>query len=118
MRRAGAGETENMSFETAATLKKAGIPIALQSGYEGYVPKTRVALFEAALTAANGLSFDEALATITIDAARIIGAADRVGSLVAGKDGDVAIFDGDPFEYTTHCTGVVIDGVVMSDEPR
>ena len=118
MRRAGAGETENLSFETAATLKKAGIPIALQSGYEGYVPKTRVALFEAALAAANGLSFDEALATITIDAARIIGAADRVGSLAAGKDGDVAIFDGDPFEYTTHCTGVVIDGVVMSDEPR
>jgi imidazolonepropionase-like amidohydrolase len=118
MRRAGAGETENLSFETAATLKKAGIPIALQSGYEGYVPKTRVALFEAALAAANGLSFDEALAAITIDAARIIGAADRVGSLAAGKDGDVAIFDGDPFEYTTHCTGVVIDGVVMSDEPR
>lgn len=118
MRRAGAGETENLSFETAATLKKAGIPIALQSGYEGYVPKTRVALFEAALAAANGLSFDEALATITVDAARIIGAADRVGSLAAGKDGDVAIFDGDPFEYTTHCTGVVIDGEVLSDEPR
>jgi imidazolonepropionase-like amidohydrolase len=118
MRRAGAGETENLSFETAATLKKAGIPVALQSGYEGYVPKTRVALFEAALAAANGLSFDEALSTITIDAARIIGVADRVGSLAAGKDGDVAIFDGDPFEYTTHCTGVVIDGVVLSDEPR
>ncbi|MFN6190315.1 MAG: amidohydrolase family protein [Planctomycetia bacterium] len=118
MRRAGAGETENLSFETAATLKKAGIPVALQSGYEGYVPKTRVALFEAALAAANGLSFDEALATITIDAARIIGVADRVGSLAPGKDGDVAIFDGDPFEYTTHCTAVVIDGEVLSDEPR
>lgn len=118
MRRAGAGETENLSFETAATLRKAGIPVALQSGYEGYVPKTRVVLFEAALAAANGLSFDEALATITIDAARIIGVADRVGSLAVGKDGDVAIFDGDPFEYTTHCIGVVIDGTVMSDEPR
>jgi imidazolonepropionase-like amidohydrolase len=118
MRRAGAGETENLSFETAATLRKAGIPVALQSGYEGYVPKTRVALFEAALAAANGLSFDEALATITIDAARIIGVADRVGSLAPGKDGDVAIFDGDPFEYTTHCTAVVIDGEVLSDEPR
>lgn len=118
MRRAGTGETENLSFETAATLKKAGIPVALQSGYEGYVPKTRVALFEAALAAANGLSFDEALAAITIDAARIIGVADRVGSLVPGKDGDVAIFDGDPFEYTTHCTAVVIDGEVLSDEPR
>ena len=118
MRRAGTGETENLSFETAATLRKAGIPVALQSGYEGYVPKTRVALFEAAIAAANGLSFEEALATITIDAAKIIGVADRVGSLEPGKDGDVAIFDGDPFEYTTHCTGVVIDGRVMSDEPR
>ena len=118
MRRAGTGETENLSFETAATLRKAGIPVALQSGYEGYVPKTRVVLFEAAIAAANGLSFEQALATITIDAAKIIGVADRVGSLEPGKDGDVAIFDGDPFEYTTHCTGVVIDGRVMSDEPR
>jgi imidazolonepropionase-like amidohydrolase len=118
MRRAGTGETENLSFETAATLRKAGIPVALQSGYEGYVPKTRVALFEAAIAAANGLSFEEALATITIDAAKIIGVADRVGSLEPGKDGDVAIFDGDPFEYTTHCTGVVINGDVVSDEPR
>ncbi|NDC62412.1 MAG: amidohydrolase, partial [Planctomycetia bacterium] len=118
MRRSHAGETENLSFETAATLRKAGIPIALQSGYEGYVPKTRVALFEAAIAAANGLSFDEALAAITIDAARIVGVADRVGSLEPGKDGDVAIFDGDPFEYTTHCTGVVIDGAVVSDQPH
>ena len=34
----------------------------------------------------------------------------RVGSLAPGKDGDVALYDGDPFEYTTHCIGVVIDG--------
>lgn len=120
MRRSGGGgaETENLSFETAATLAKAGIPIALQSGYESYVPKTRVVLFEAGLAAAHGLPFEKALAAITIDAARIIGVADRVGSLEAGKDGDVAIFDGDPFEYTTHCTGVVINGAVMSTEPR
>lgn len=110
------GEMENITFETAATLRKAGIPVALQSGFEGYVPKTRVVLFEAALTAANGLSFEEALGTITIDAARIIGVDDRVGSLSAGKDGDVVLFDGDPFEYTTHVCGVVIDGVVVSSE--
>jgi imidazolonepropionase-like amidohydrolase len=102
----------------AATLQKAGIPIALQSGYESYVPKTRVVLFEAGLAAAHGLSFSQALAAITIDAAKIIGVADRVGSLEVGKDADIAIFDGDPFEYTTHCTGVVIDGQVMSTEPR
>lgn len=118
MRRAGMGETENLSFETAATLRKAGIPVALQSGFEGYVPKTRVALFEAGIAAANGLEFEEALATITIDAARIIGVEDRVGSLQPGRDGDVAVFDGDPFEYTTHCTAVVVNGRVASTEPR
>jgi imidazolonepropionase-like amidohydrolase len=106
------GETENGSFETAAHLQAAGIPWALQSGFESYVPKTRVILFEAAIAAANGLSLDQALAGITINAARLIGAGDRIGSLEPGKDGDVAMFDGDPFEYTTHCTGTVIDGKV------
>ncbi len=110
------GDTENMSMTTAAQLKKAGIPFALQSGYEGYVPKTRVVLFEAAIAAANGLSFDDALASITIEAARIIGVGNRVGSLEAGKDGDVALYDGDPFEYTTHCTNVVIDGKAFPGE--
>ncbi len=112
------GETENLSFETASKLHKAGIPVALQSGYEGYVPKTRVVLFEAALAAANGLTFDEALATITIDAARILGVDARVGSLEPGKDGDLALYDGDPFEYTSHCTGVIINGQVVSETPQ
>jgi len=103
-------DAENLSLETAARLKRAGVPIALQSGYESYVPKTRVVLFEAGVAAANGLGFDDALASVTIDAARILGIDGRVGSLTVGKDGDVAMFDGDPFEYTTHCTGVVIDG--------
>jgi len=118
MLRAGRGETENASFETAAALRRAGIPLALQSGFEAYVPKTRVVLFEAAVAAAHGLTFDEALATITVDAARILGVADRVGTLAPGRDGDVAVFDGDPFEYTTHCTAVVIEGRLVSDQPR
>ncbi len=112
------GDLENASFETAATLRRAGIPVALQSGYESYVPKTRVVLFEAAVAAANGLSFEEALASITIDAARLLGIADRVGSIAVGKDGDLALYDGDPFEYTSHCVGVVVDGNVVRDEPR
>lgn len=118
MRRGGAGETENISFETAATLRAKGIPVALQSGFEGYVPKTRVALFEAAIAAANGLTTEQALATITSDAATILGVSGRVGSLRPGLDGDVAIFDGDPFEYATHCTAVVIDGRIVSEEAR
>ncbi len=117
MFRAG-GELENLSMETASKLKAAGIPVALQSGYEGYVPKTRVVLFEAALAAANGLSRRDALATITIDAARILGIDNRVGSIAVGKDGDVAMYDGDPFEYTTHCTGTIINGRVVSEVIR
>jgi imidazolonepropionase-like amidohydrolase len=112
------GETENLSMETASRLRAAGIPFALQSGYESYVPKTRVVLFEAALAAARGLTPEQALAAVTIDAARILRIEGRVGSLETGKDGDLALFDGDPFEYTSHVTGVVIDGRVVSETPQ
>lgn len=108
------GETENISFETAAHLQAKGIPFALQSGFEEYVPKTRVLLFEAGFAAANGLTFDQALASITINAAKLIGVANRVGSLEPGKDGDVALYDSDPFEYTTHCIGTAIEGRMVS----
>lgn len=117
MMRAG-GETENASMENASKLKAAGIPVALQSGYEGYVPKTRVILFEAGIAAANGLSFRDALATITIDAAKILGVDSRIGSLEQGKDADIAMYDGDPFEYTSHCTGTIVNGVLASETIR
>jgi len=104
------GELENASFETPATLRRAGIPVAFQSGYEGYVPKTRVVLFEAAAAVNHGLPDDEALALLTIGAARILGIADRVGSLEPGKDADLALYDGDPLEYTSHCLGVLVGG--------
>jgi len=109
------GERENLSFTTAAKLIEAGIPTAFQSGYEGYVPKTRIVLYEAAITLAHGVSFDQALAAITIDAARILGIDDRVGSIEVGKDGDLALYDGDPFEYTSHSVGTVINGVQVSN---
>lgn len=112
------GERENLSFETAARLVEAEIPVALQTGFESYVPKSRVVLFEAAVAAAHGLSFEQALRAITIDAATILGIEQRVGSLEVGKDGDVALYDGDPFEYTTHCIGCVIEGELVSDAPR
>lgn len=108
----------NLSVETAGKLHAAGIPVALQSSYESYVPKTRVVLFEAAVAAANGLGFEPALASVTIDAAKLLNIADRAGSLEKGKDGDVALYDGDPFEYTSHCVGTVINGEVFADGPH
>jgi len=104
------GEMENATMELAARLDAAKIPFAFQSGFEAYVPKTRVLLFEAAIGAANGLGPERALAAATLDAARILGIDKRVGSIEVGKDGDLALYDGDPFEYTTHCIGVVIEG--------
>jgi len=112
------GEFENASFTTGAVLRAANIPFAYQSGYEGYVPKTRVVLFEAGIAAANGLDWNDALASITIDAARVIGLESRIGSLEVGKDGDVAMFDGDPFEYASHAVGVVIDGKLVSTQAQ
>jgi imidazolonepropionase-like amidohydrolase len=109
------GETKNVSLETAAKLKEAGITIALQSGYEGYVPKTRIVLFEAAIANANGLSFEDALASITIDAAKILGVDQRIGSLEEGKDADIVLFDGNPFEYTSHVCTVIINGKIVKE---
>ena len=105
------GDLENGSMELAAMLAGAKVPFALQSGFEAYVPKTRVVLWEAGVSVMHGLAHDRALRALTIDAARLCRVDDRLGSLEVGKDADLAVFDGDPLEYTTHCLGVVIDGV-------
>lgn len=112
------GDTQNASFETAAKLKDAGIRFAFQGGYESYVPKTRVALYEAAVAAANGLAFRDALSALTIDSARILGVDNRLGSLKAGKDADLVLFNGDPFEYLTRVCAVIINGEVVHDVCR
>jgi len=112
------GSKENASMETPKMLRDAGITFAMQSGYEDYVPKVRVVLLEAAIGAANGLTFEQTLASITTTPARLLGIDKRVGSIEVGKDGDLALYDGDPFEYTTHCIGTIIDGVVTNDKPH
>lgn len=107
------GEAKNSSFETAAKLQEAGIPFAFQSGYEGYVPKTRIARYEAAIAAANGLGMENALFATTLGAAQILGVDGRIGSLERGKNADLVLFDGDPFEYLTNVEAVIIDGKVV-----
>ena len=108
------GDMVNMTTESAAILTAAGIPVSIESGYEAYVPKTRIVLFEAGQAMVNGLSFDDALKSITMNPAKLLGIDNRVGSIEKGKDADLVLFDGDPFEYLTKVKMVFIDGVVMN----
>lgn len=112
------GEMKHSTFENAALLRQAGIPVAFTSGFEDYVPKVRVVLFEGAVAGSNGLTFDETLAMLTIRAATILGIEKRVGSIEIGKDGDLALYDGDPLEYTSHCIGTIIEGEIVSEIAR
>jgi imidazolonepropionase-like amidohydrolase len=110
------GAAENAAFTTPGVLHAAGIPIAFQSGYEAYVPKTRVALFEAAVAVGNGLPRDAALRALTINAAELLGLSDEIGSIEEGKHADLVLYSGDPFEYTTQVCTVIIDGRIASGE--
>jgi imidazolonepropionase-like amidohydrolase len=75
------------------------------------VPKTRIVLFEAAVAMSFGLTYEDALKSITINPAKLLGLEKERGSLEKGKKADLVLFDGDPFEYTTHITEVYIDGI-------
>jgi imidazolonepropionase-like amidohydrolase len=112
------GSMEHATYEAATRLTEAGVQVAMQTGFEGYVPKTRVLLFEAGMSVAYGMDFDSALAAVTLESARVIGMDHRVGSLEPGKDGDLVLFNGDPFEYTSQVCTVIIEGEVVSDSCR
>jgi imidazolonepropionase-like amidohydrolase len=55
---------------------------------------------------------EEALKAITIHAAEVIGVEERVGSLEVGKDADIVVFGGHPFDYQTVVELVLVDGQV------
>lgn len=112
------GEQANASFANAAALADSGVVVGLMSGYEGYVPKVRVILWEAAIAAANGLGPQRALEALTLHNATILGVADELGSIEVGKRADLAIFDADPFEYTSHVCAVIVAGQRVSDTCR
>ena len=59
-----------------------------------------------------------ALAACTIQPAEILGLDKEIGSLEKGKHADLALFDGDPLETTTHTTHVIIDGEVVSSSAK
>jgi imidazolonepropionase-like amidohydrolase len=109
------GEKQNASLEAAKLLHDAQVPFVFSSGYEGYVPKTRVLLWEIAIAVANGLDKQAAIDAATIVPAELWGISDKVGSIEAGKHADLVLYQGDPFEYTSKVTGVYIEGVRVSE---
>lgn len=73
---------------------------------------------EAAFAVRGGMSEDDALRTITLDAARVLGVDDRVGSIQIGKDADFYIADGDALSYLTHSRWTVVNGRIMYDKMK
>jgi imidazolonepropionase-like amidohydrolase len=63
------------------------------------------------------MTLAETIAATTLVPAQIIGVADRVGSLEVGKDADLVLWSGEPFEVSSRVIGVVLDGELVLD-PR
>jgi imidazolonepropionase-like amidohydrolase len=104
-------ELKDLTFKTPGILAAAGLDIAIMTDHPvipiQYLPVC------AALAVREGMDEYKALQAITINAAKITGIDDRVGSLSPGKDADIAIFDGHPFNYTTKTRYVIIDGEIV-----
>ena len=101
-------ELRNKSWETPGVLAKAGCHVSIITD-SPVIPQKYLPLC-AGLAVKSGMDPFEALKAITINPAEHIGVADRVGSLEEGKDADVVITDGDPFEVSTTVERVYIDG--------
>jgi imidazolonepropionase-like amidohydrolase len=101
-------EMKNLTFKAPALFERAGIPFAIMTDHP-VVPIQHLPVC-AAIAVREGLSETGALRAITIDAARIAGIDDRVGSLLPGKDADIVLYDGHPLDFKTHVVRVWIDG--------
>ncbi len=104
-------EVAQSDFKTAGVLKKAGVTVALTTDH----PVSRIQYLPlcAGLAAKEGLGEYNALRAITIDAAKICGVSDRLGSLKVGKDADIVILDGNPLEIATNVEITIIDGKIV-----
>jgi len=92
---------------TPVLLAERGIRFAFQNNAESPI----YALRDEAIHAVElGLAKDKALKALTLDAARILGVDNRLGSVAKGKDADLLVFEGDPFEPSSNLLSVVIDG--------
>lgn len=73
---------------------------------------------EAAFAVRGGMSNDAAIRTVTIDAARVLGIEDRVGSLEVGKDADLIVCSGDVLHYMTQVHYTIVNGRLAYDKSK
>jgi imidazolonepropionase-like amidohydrolase len=104
-------ELKNLSFKAPRILDEAGIDFAMMTDHP--VIPIQFLPVQAGLAVREGLCEETALKSITINAAKIVGIDERVGSLEAGKDADVAVFDAHPFDYRAHCVLTLINGKIV-----
>ncbi|RLI57880.1 MAG: amidohydrolase [Candidatus Thorarchaeota archaeon] len=100
-------ETRERSFETVVKLVRAGVKVALQT--DSLTPMLHFQLLPM-YAVKYGLTKDEAFRCVTMNPAEILGIENRVGSLEPGKDADIVIWSGDPFDFYSKPESVFING--------
>ncbi|MHA1930417.1 MAG: amidohydrolase [Candidatus Thorarchaeota archaeon] len=100
-------ETRERGFKTAVILNDAGVKVALQT--DSLTPMNHFPLLPMYVIK-EGMSRDDALKCVTINPAEILNIHDRVGSLEPGKDADIIIWSGHPFEFYSKVERAFIDG--------
>jgi imidazolonepropionase-like amidohydrolase len=107
--------------ENAGLLRKAGVQVALignAGGGDEEAFNVRNLKQEAGNAVAYGMTWDDALRAVTLAPAEMFGVADRVGSLQPGREGNVVVWSGDPFEFTTRVEHVFVRGREYTDNTR
>ncbi len=104
-------ENCNGTFRTPVYFAREGVPFCLITDHP--VISGKNIILTAAIAIQWGLSHEDALRAITLEAARHLGIDDRVGSLEKGKDADLVIWSDDPFEFTTFVDITIINGEIV-----
>ena len=98
--------------DAPALLQRAGVKMVLMAngsgGEEAF--NVRNLKYDAGVAVAYGLAWDDALRAITLTPAEVLGVANRVGSLQPGRDANIVVWSGDPFEFATRVEHVLIRG--------
>jgi imidazolonepropionase-like amidohydrolase len=103
-------ETQEVTIRNAAVLASSGVKVIIKGEEAFGVGTIRELPLLAAFAIKGGLDRNLALRAITLNAAEVLGVADRIGSIEPGKDADLVVFSGDPFHYRTVVKSVFIDG--------